>query len=50
MVSWEGEEVWGKNLKLHGKWSSVDSSNSLTGIFYAKENNLGDTAFQCVIP
>lgn len=24
--------------------------NSLMGIFYAKESNLGDTAFQCVIP
>ena len=24
--------------------------NSLMGIFYTKESNLGDTAFQCVIP
>ena len=50
MVSWEGKEVWGKILKLHGKWWSVDSSKFSYGHFLCKESNLGDTAFQCVIP
>ena len=36
MVSWEGKQVWGKILKLHGKWWSVDSSKFSYGHFLRK--------------
>ena len=36
MVSWEGKQVWGKILKLHGKWWSVDSSKFFYGHFLHK--------------
>ena len=36
MVSWEEKEVWGKILKLYGKWWSVDSSKFSYGHFLCK--------------